>query len=132
VAQKFHFAILRIEVTRASRGLSAIAELLVRIDQSVNCQPNAFHKRSTVLRLQRRQRSFHRRETDVGIDRTKLVEKLFLPLTDLSCTSRNRDINASSIFYRIFLYFSARKIACTVTHTYSDTDSIALNRLILS
>jgi len=31
VAQKFHFAILRIEVTRASRGLSAIslAELLV-------------------------------------------------------------------------------------------------------
>jgi len=26
---KFHFAILRIEVTRASRGLSAIAELLV-------------------------------------------------------------------------------------------------------
>jgi len=26
VAQKFHFAILRIEVTRASRGLSAIAE----------------------------------------------------------------------------------------------------------
>jgi len=30
VAQKFHFAILRIEVTRASRGLSAIAELLVQ------------------------------------------------------------------------------------------------------
>jgi len=29
VAQKFHFAILRIEVTRASRGLSAIAEQLV-------------------------------------------------------------------------------------------------------
>ena len=29
VAQKFHFAILRIEVTRASRGLYAIAELLV-------------------------------------------------------------------------------------------------------
>jgi len=29
VAQKFHFAILRIEVTPASRGLSAIAELLV-------------------------------------------------------------------------------------------------------
>jgi len=27
VAQKFHFAILRIEVTRASLGLSAIAEL---------------------------------------------------------------------------------------------------------
>jgi len=31
VAQKFHFAILRIEVTRASRGLSAIAELLVKL-----------------------------------------------------------------------------------------------------
>jgi len=31
MAQKFHFAILRIEVTRASRGLSAIAELLVNI-----------------------------------------------------------------------------------------------------
>jgi len=30
VAQKFHFAILRIEVTRASRGLSAIAQLPVR------------------------------------------------------------------------------------------------------
>jgi len=30
VAQKFHFAILRIEVTRASRGLSVIAELLVK------------------------------------------------------------------------------------------------------
>jgi len=29
VAQKFHFAVLRIEVTHASRGLSAIAELLV-------------------------------------------------------------------------------------------------------
>ena len=29
MAQKFHFAILRIEVTRASRGLSVIAELLV-------------------------------------------------------------------------------------------------------
>ena len=29
MAQKFHFAILRIEVSRASRGLSAIAELLV-------------------------------------------------------------------------------------------------------
>jgi len=31
VAQKFHFAILRVEVTRASRGLSAIAELPVRV-----------------------------------------------------------------------------------------------------
>jgi len=31
VAQKFHFAILRIEVTRASRGLSAIAQLLVNL-----------------------------------------------------------------------------------------------------
>jgi len=29
VSQKLHLAILRIEVTRASRGLSAIAELLV-------------------------------------------------------------------------------------------------------
>jgi len=29
VAQKFHFAILQLEVARASRGLSAIAELLV-------------------------------------------------------------------------------------------------------
>jgi len=29
VTQKVHFAILRIQVTRASRGLSAIAELLV-------------------------------------------------------------------------------------------------------
>jgi len=29
MAQKFHFAVLRIEVTHASRGLSAIAELLV-------------------------------------------------------------------------------------------------------
>jgi len=29
VAQELHFAILRIEVTRASYGLSAIAELLV-------------------------------------------------------------------------------------------------------
>ena len=29
MAQQFHFAILRIEVIRASRGLSAIAELLV-------------------------------------------------------------------------------------------------------
>jgi len=31
VAQKFHFAILRIEVTCASHGLSAIPELLVEI-----------------------------------------------------------------------------------------------------
>jgi len=31
VAQKFRFAILQIEVTHASRGLSAIAELLVFI-----------------------------------------------------------------------------------------------------
>jgi len=29
MAQKFHFTILRIEATRASRGLSAIAKLLV-------------------------------------------------------------------------------------------------------
>ena len=29
MSQKFHFAILRIQVTRASRGFSAIAELLV-------------------------------------------------------------------------------------------------------
>jgi len=36
VAQKFHFAILRIEVTRASRGLSAIAELLVKDDINKN------------------------------------------------------------------------------------------------
>jgi len=34
VAQKFHFAILRIELTRASRGLSAIAELLVETDKA--------------------------------------------------------------------------------------------------
>jgi len=32
VAQKFHFAILQIEVTRTSRSLSAIAELLVNSD----------------------------------------------------------------------------------------------------
>jgi len=31
VAQKSHFAVLRIKVTRASRGLSAIAELLVKL-----------------------------------------------------------------------------------------------------
>jgi len=31
VAQKFYFAILQTEVTRASRSLSAIAELLVSI-----------------------------------------------------------------------------------------------------
>jgi len=31
VAQKFHFTILQIEVTRALCGLSAIAELLVKI-----------------------------------------------------------------------------------------------------
>jgi len=31
VAQKRHFVILRIEVTRASRGLSTIAQLLVTI-----------------------------------------------------------------------------------------------------
>jgi len=33
VAQKFHFAILRIEVTRASRGLCATAEPLVSLCQ---------------------------------------------------------------------------------------------------
>jgi len=38
VAQKFHFAILRIEVTRASRGLSAIAELLVFIARMYTAQ----------------------------------------------------------------------------------------------
>ena len=36
MAQKFHFAILRIEITRASRGLSAIAELLVLFPASMN------------------------------------------------------------------------------------------------
>jgi len=36
VTQKFHFAILRIEVTRASRGLSAIAEpLVLRADSDI-------------------------------------------------------------------------------------------------
>jgi len=38
VTEKFHFAILRIEVTRASRGLSTIAELFVFI----NYDPNVF------------------------------------------------------------------------------------------
>jgi len=38
VAQKFHFAILRIEVTHASRGLSAIAELLVTL-HFASCKP---------------------------------------------------------------------------------------------
>jgi len=33
VAQKFHFAILRIEVTRALRGLSVIAELFVAMQE---------------------------------------------------------------------------------------------------
>jgi len=31
VAQKFHFTIVRIEVTRVSHGLSAITELLVKV-----------------------------------------------------------------------------------------------------
>jgi len=31
MAQKFHFTLLQIEVTRASRGLSVIAELLVYV-----------------------------------------------------------------------------------------------------
>jgi len=54
VAQKFHFAILRIQVTRASRGLSAIAELLVtpscafethmrRAVYAVACSPSVRH-----------------------------------------------------------------------------------------
>jgi len=34
VAQKFNFAILRIEVTRVSRGLPAIAELLVYLSDA--------------------------------------------------------------------------------------------------
>jgi len=43
VAQKFHFAILRIELTRASRGLSAIAELLVFFVQATSFNElNAF------------------------------------------------------------------------------------------
>jgi len=40
VAEKFHLSILRIEVTRASRGLSAIAELLVIYCQY--CKPTHF------------------------------------------------------------------------------------------
>ena len=44
VAQKFHFATLRIEVTRASRGLSAIAELLV---SALSTLVNQQHKNST-------------------------------------------------------------------------------------
>jgi len=43
VAQKFHFSILRIEVTRASRGLSAIAELLVNFSFSLSAFPWANH-----------------------------------------------------------------------------------------
>jgi len=38
VAQKFHFAILRIEVTRATRGLRAIVELLVGTTDWVQSQ----------------------------------------------------------------------------------------------
>jgi len=58
VTQKFHFAILRIEVTRASRGLSAIAELLVKkwsilLEQSTTaCTP--LMKVSTALGLGKR------------------------------------------------------------------------------
>jgi len=45
VAQKFHFAILRIEVTSASRGLSAIAELLVTHRRSVAKRGGCFQRR---------------------------------------------------------------------------------------
>ena len=42
MAQKFHFAILQIEVTRASRGLSVIAELLVQtVAQKRNFRPTS-------------------------------------------------------------------------------------------
>jgi len=37
VAQKFHFEFLGIAVTRASRGLSAIAELLVLVTTRLLC-----------------------------------------------------------------------------------------------
>jgi len=40
MAQKFHFAVLRVEVTRASRGLSAIAELLVNPTQKTTTKRN--------------------------------------------------------------------------------------------
>ena len=36
MAQKFNFAILRMEVTRASRGLSATAELLVGLGSALS------------------------------------------------------------------------------------------------
>jgi len=45
VAQKFHFAILRIEVTRASRGLSAIAELLVKYNTETENSQQIFTAR---------------------------------------------------------------------------------------
>jgi len=48
VAYKFHFAILRIEVTRASRGLSAIAELLVLFEDS---RPTCWTSLETVFEL---------------------------------------------------------------------------------
>jgi len=43
LAQKFHFTFLRIKVTRASRGLSAIAELLIllydtQIQNKIQCE----------------------------------------------------------------------------------------------
>jgi len=40
VAEKFHFTILRREVTRASRGLSAMTELLVNNNYKCGPMPN--------------------------------------------------------------------------------------------
>jgi len=42
VAQKFYFAIWRIEVTLASRGLSSIAELLVMFTMCKNDSRNVY------------------------------------------------------------------------------------------
>jgi len=50
VAQKFHFTILRIEVTRASRGPSATAKLLVKIANNNKATPGLLYKYTEALK----------------------------------------------------------------------------------
>jgi len=78
VAQKFRFAILRIEVTRASRGLSAIAELLVFTKTSAQTDRHAHRNTS---------HPYHGRSNEQEIIKCRLhvtdIERVLLSKTSL-------------------------------------------------
>ena len=76
MAQKFHFAILRIEVTHASRGLSAIAELLVQtVAQKPHYMVSLPTSTSVILGLKQQQQQQQQQQQDIAFKKL-IIQKI--------------------------------------------------------